>query len=182
MRVDPASHLIIGACYMPSQNADERPDHCQPSLIVIHNISLPPGQFGGPYVSQMFTNRLDIEAHPSFASLSKLRVSAHVLIQRSGRIVQFVPFNRRAWHAGVSNFRGRSHCNDFSIGIELEGTDILPYEDAQYRVLAVLIDTLRITYPTLDRQKIAGHCEIAPGRKTDPGPVFDWQRLYRELA
>lgn len=182
MRVDPASHLIAGVSYMPSCNADERPGHCQPSLVVVHNISLPPGQFGGPYISQLFTNRLDPGAHPAFASLSTLKVSAHVLIRRSGRIVQFVPFNRRAWHAGVSNFRGRDHCNDFSIGIELEGTDTLPYEDAQYRVLAALIDALRIAYPTLDRQHIAGHCEIAPDRKTDPGPAFDWQRLYRELA
>ena len=167
---------------VPSPHFNGRPENCPVDLLVIHCISLPPGQFGGPYVSQLFTNRLDPGAHPAFASLSKLKVSAHVLIQRSGRIVQFVPFNRRAWHAGVSNFRGRDHCNDFSIGIELEGTDTLPYEDAQYRVLAALIDALRIAYPALDRQNIAGHCEIAPDRKTDPGPAFDWQRLYRELA
>ena len=182
MRVDPASHLITGVCCVPSPNADERPDHCQPSLIVIHNISLPPGEFGGPYIEQLFTNRLDPDAHPCFASIAERKVSAHVLIRRNGKTVQFVPFNRRAWHAGISTYEGQENCNDFSIGIELEGTDKIPYEDTQYLVLAALVDALRIAYPSLSRQRIAGHSEIAPGRKTDPGHAFDWQRLHRELA
>lgn len=182
MRIDPASHLIAGGCYVPSPNADDRPDHCCPSLIVIHGISLPPGQFGGPYIRQLFTNRLDPGAHPSFAPVANQRVSAHVLIERNGRIVQFVPFHRRAWHAGVSSYKGKENCNDFSIGIELEGTDQLPYEDVQYGVLATLIDTLRIVYPSLSKESISGHSEIAPDRKTDPGPAFDWQRLHRALA
>ena len=182
MRVDPASHLISGACYRPSPNADERPADCQPSLIVLHNISLPPGQFGGPYIAQLFTNQLEANAHPLFASIADQRVSAHVLIQRDGRITQFVPFDRRAWHAGVSSYRGQESCNDFSIGIELEGTDLQPYEDVQYQVLATLIDALRIAYPALSKRGITGHSDIAPQRKTDPGPAFDWQRLCRELA
>ncbi len=182
MRVDPASHLIAGVGYMPSPNADERPDHCQPSLIVIHNISLPPGEFGEPYIEQLFTNQLDPDTHAYFASIAEQKVSAHVLIRRDGRIVQFVPFDRRAWHAGISTYKGQKSCNDFSIGIELEGTDKIPYEDTQYLVLTALIDALRIAYPSLNRQGVVGHSEIAPGRKTDPGHAFDWQRLHRELV
>ena len=182
MRIDPSSHLLAGVRYVPSPNADDRPDNAVPSLIVIHNISLPPNEFGGPYIEQLFTNRLDFQAHPYFASLAESRVSAHVLIRRDGGVVQFVPFNRRAWHAGASEYRGRNDCNDFAVGIEMEGTDETPYEDVQYSVLAVLIDALRIAYPSLGKHGIVGHADIAPGRKTDPGPAFDWQRLMDELA
>lgn len=182
MRVDPASHLIVGVRYIPSPNADERPTDCTPSLIVIHNISLPPNEFGGPYIEQLFTNQLDPNAHPYFAAIAEQKVSAHVLIRRDGSIMQFVPFNYRAWHAGKSNYNGREKCNDFAVGIELEGTDELPYEKVQYSVLAALIDTLRIAYPSLSKQRIVGHSDIAPNRKTDPGPAFDWQRLINELA
>ncbi|MYB89360.1 MAG: 1,6-anhydro-N-acetylmuramyl-L-alanine amidase AmpD [Proteobacteria bacterium] len=182
MRVDPASHLITGVHYVPSPNTDERPGGCQPSVIVLHNISLPPGEFGGPGIEQLFTNQLDPDAHPDFAPIAEHRVSAHVLIRRDGSIVQFVPFHRRAWHAGISSYQGRENCNDFSIGIELEGTDTLPYENGQYQVLATLIDALRIAYPSLSRQRIVGHSEIAPDRKTDPGQAFDWDRLHQELA
>lgn len=182
MRIDPSSHLLAGVRYVPSPNADDRPGNAAPSLIIIHNISLPPNEFGGPYIEQLFTNRLDLQAHPCFASIVKRRVSAHALIRRDGGVVQFVPFNRRAWHAGVSKYRGRSDCNDFAVGIEMEGTDEIPYEDAQYSVLAVLIDTLRIAYPSLSKHRVVGHADVAPGRKTDPGPAFDWQRLMGELA
>lgn len=183
MRIDPSSHLLAGVRYVPSPNADDRPPgDGAPSLIIIHNISLPPSEFGGPYIEQLFTNRLDPCAHHYFASVSELRVSAHVLIRRDGNVVQFVPFNRRAWHAGVSEYRGRSNCNDFAVGIEVEGADEVPYADVQYSVLAVLIDTLRIAYPSLSRQRIVGHSDVAPGRKTDPGSAFDWQRLMDELA
>lgn len=182
MRVDPANHLITGVHYVPSPNTDERPGECQPSVIVLHNISLPPGEFGGPGIEQLFTNQLDPDAHLDFAPIAEHKVSAHVLIRRDGSIVQFVPFHRRAWHAGISSYQGRENCNDFSIGIELEGTDTLPYENAQYQVLATLIDALRIAYPSLSRQKIVGHSEIAPDRKTDPGQAFDWDRLHQELA
>lgn len=182
MRVDPASHLIAGVNFVVSPNANERPQGCQPSVIVLHNISLPPGEFGGPGIEQLFTNRLNPDAHPDYASIAKHRVSAHVLVRRDGSIVQFVPFHRRAWHAGVSSYDGRENCNDFSIGIELEGTDTLPYESAQYQVLATLIDALRIAYPSLSKQRIVGHSEIAPERKTDPGHAFDWNRLHQELA
>lgn len=182
MRVDPASHLIAGVNFVVSPNANERPQGCQPSVIVLHNISLPPGEFGGPGIEQLFTNQLSPDAHPDYASIAKHRVSAHVLVRRDGSIVQFVPFHRRAWHAGVSSYDGRENCNDFSIGIELEGTDTLPYESAQYQVLATLIDALRIAYPSLSKQRIVGHSEIAPERKTDPGHAFDWNRLHQELA
>lgn len=182
MRVDPASHLIAGVNFTASPNANERPQGCPPSVIVLHNISLPPGEFGGPGIEQLFTNQLNPDAHPDYASIAEQRVSAHVLIRRDGSIVQFVPFHRRAWHAGVSSYDGRENCNDFSIGIELEGTDALPYESAQYRVLTTLIDALRIAYPSLSKQRIVGHSEIAPDRKTDPGDAFDWNRLHQELA
>lgn len=182
MHIDPSSHLIIGVRYVPSPNADERPDDCFPSLIVIHNICLPPNEFGGPYIEQLFTNQLDPNTHPYFKSIAEQQVSAHVLIRRDGSIVQFVPFNRRAWHAGLSEYQGQSNCNDFAIGIEVEGTDEKPYEDVQYSVLATLIDMLRIVYPCLCKHRIVGHSEIAPDRKTDPGPAFDWQRLKAELA
>lgn len=148
----------------------------------MHGISLPPGVFGGPHIEELFCNRLDWDAHPYFRSIEGLEVSAHLLVRRDGRVVQFVPFAERAWHAGDSCFRGRSCCNDFSIGIEIEGEDDTAYDPAQYRCLARLIVALSRRYPALDTRRVAGHCDIAPGRKTDPGPAFDWMRLYDELT
>jgi AmpD protein len=169
--------VVRAAAQLSSPNCDARPADARISLLVIHNISLPPGQFGGPWIVELFTNCLDPEAHPYFASVADLRVSAHFLIRREGALAQFVPCELRAWHAGESVWRRRSNCNDFSIGVELEGTDDLPYEDAQYTTLARLTRALRRRYPLRD---IAGHEDVAPGRKTDPGPAFDWKR-FRKL-
>jgi AmpD protein len=144
---------------------------------VIHGISLPPGKFGGPYVDQLFTATLDPAAHPFFAQIAHLQVSAHLLIQRTGEIIQYVSFLKRAWHAGLSHFAGRTGCNDFSIGIELEGCDDVPYTNEQYQQLNSVIKILQATWPLITQQRIVGHCDIAPGRKTDPGPAFDWKRL-----
>ena len=182
MRVDPASHLLIGVNYLPSPNSDKRPENCPASLIVIHNISLPPNEFGGPYIEQLFTNQLNYKGHPYFAEISDQKVSAHVLIRRDGSVIQFVPFNYRAWHAGQSNYEGRVNCNDYSIGIELEGADDISYEDRQYFVLVTLINALLIAYPSLSKNRIVGHSDIAPDRKTDPGPSFNWERFKNELA
>lgn len=165
-----------------SPNCDARPDPQDISLIVVHGISLPPGRFGGRWIEQLFTNSLDPLADPYFASIHTLQVSAHLLIRRDGRTVQFVPFHARAWHAGVSSFQGRERCNDYSIGIELEGTDERPYTSRQYARLAAVCARLLQTYPRLDETRIAGHSDIAPGRKTDPGPAFDWTRFRRALA
>ncbi len=151
------------------------------SLIVVHNISLPPGEFGGPYISQLFTNQLDRHAHPYFEDIHALKVSSHLLIRRDGQIIQYVPFNRRAWHAGASEYCGRQACNDFSIGIELEGTDDQPYEEIQYTQLAQVILECRRCYPDIAKDAITGHSDIAPGRKTDPGPAFDWEHLKQLL-
>ena len=181
-RVDLARGLICGARHVPSPNHDARPAGVAPSLIVIHGISLPPGRFGGPWVERLFTNSLPADRHPYFKSIAGLRVSSHLVIRRGGRVVQYVPFHRRAWHAGVSSYRGRARCNDYSIGIELEGTDRRSYTDAQYRVLARTMRALLAAYPTLSAERIAGHSDIAPGRKTDPGPAFDWARLRAALA
>lgn len=164
-----------------SPHYDERPAPGVIDLVVIHGISLPPGEFGGPWIEALFSGTLDITAHSYFATLVGVRVSAHLFIRRGGEIVQFVSCDARAWHAGVSSFGGRSGCNDFSIGIELEGTDEIPYTDAQYTVLASLIHVLRRHYPGIARERIVGHSHIAPGRKTDPGPVFDWARLFQGL-
>jgi AmpD protein len=161
-----------------SPNCDERPDGCIADLLVVHNISLPPGEFGGPYIADLFCNRLDYEADPYFDQLRPLRVSAHFLIRRDGEVVQFVSANRRAWHAGVSVFDGRERCNDFSIGIELEGTDTEPFAEAQYPALAKLTAALQERYALTD---VAGHEHIAPVRKTDPGPFFDWGRYRNAL-
>lgn len=180
--VSPGAGLLRPAVQCPSPNQDDRPDDEEPSLIVIHGISLPPGEFGGPYIQQFFTNCLDGQGHSYFAGICDRHVSAHLLIRRDGAVVQFVPFGRRAWHAGESRFRGRSRCNDFSIGIELEGEDETPYEDAQYEVLAGVAATLIGSYSRLSLRAIAGHCDIAPRRKTDPGPAFDWLRLYDDLS
>jgi AmpD protein len=162
----------------PSPNFDARPEGVALDLLVIHNISLPPGQFGGPYIADLFRNRLDFDAHPYFDQLRSLRVSAHFLIRRDGEVLQFVSANDRAWHAGASNFCGRERCNDFSIGIELEGTDFDPFEAAQYDTLAALTVALQARYRLAD---VTGHEHIAPGRKTDPGPFFDWSRYQVTL-
>ena len=165
---------------VPSPHHDSRPDDEAPSLLVVHNISLPPGEFGGPWIDALFTGTLDPDAHPFFADIVHLRVSAHCLIRRDGEIVQYVPFDKRAWHAGVSCYRSREKCNDFSIGIELEGIDSLAYTDAQYRQLAALTRLLISRYPAM-ADNMAGHSDIAPVRKTDPGPAFDWDR-FRALV
>jgi len=175
--VDPGSGLLLGADFVASPNCDDRPAGCSPELVVIHGISLPPGEFGGPWIEKLFTNTLPSAAHPYFATIEGLRVSAHALIRRDGRILQFVPFDRRAWHAGESSWCGRERCNDYSIGIELEGTDGTSYEDAQYSSLARLLVALIDAYPGLTHETLAGHSDIAPGRKTDPGMSFDWPRL-----
>jgi AmpD protein len=174
--------LIEPALQCPSPNQDERPDARQPELVIIHGISLPPGRFGGPYIEQLFTNKLDWDAHPYFSEIRGLEVSSHLLIRRDGRLVQFVPFHRRAWHAGDSLFRGLSRCNDFSIGIELEGEDETSYTDEQYDCLVGVLLALQEAYPALCARTIAGHCDVSPGRKSDPGPAFDWLRLYDGLA
>ena len=170
---------VDGAARIESPNFDLRPDECSISLIVIHAISLPPGQFGSDDISRLFTNRLQAAAHPYFQQIADLRVSAHFLVRRDGALVQYVSCLRRAWHAGVSEWNGCERCNDFSIGIELEGCDDLPFEDAQYWRLAELIGGLRELYPIRD---IVGHSDVAPGRKTDPGPRFDWSKLQRRLS
>ena len=175
--VDPASGLLAPARQCPSPNHDARPVGSRLELIVVHGISLPPGEYGGPHIEALFCNRLDPHGHPYFAEVAGLEVSAHVLVRRDGQLVQFVPFERRAWHAGRSEFRGRERCNDFSVGIELEGTDDGAYTDDQYAALAGTIAALRAAYPTLVEAPIVGHSDIAPGRKTDPGPAFDWRRL-----
>lgn len=164
--------------HVPSPHYDDRPDAEAPSLLVVHNISLPPGEFGGPYIDALFTGTLDASAHPYFADIAQLRVSAHCLIRRDGQIIQYVPFDKRAWHAGVSQYQGRERCNDFSVGIELEGTDVLPYTEAQYQQLAALTGLLIAHYPAI-AQHMTGHSDIAPDRKTDPGPAFDW-RYFRQ--
>lgn len=172
---------ISGVKRVPSPHFNERPDNETPSLLVIHNISLPPGEFGGPWIDALFTGNLDPEAHPFFAEIATLKVSAHCLIRRDGEIVQYVPFHLRAWHAGVSTYQGREACNDFSIGIELEGTDTLPYTCAQYQALQHVTSLLIDHYPQIAHH-ITGHSDIAPERKTDPGPAFDWAKFRGALA
>jgi AmpD protein len=167
-----------GVQRLPSPNFDPRPENAGIDLLVIHNISLPPGQFGGPFIADLFGNQLDCDAHPYFDQLRALRVSAHFLIRRNGAVMQFVSANDRAWHAGASSFCGRERCNDFSIGIELEGADDQPFEPSQYDALVFLTDALRRRYPLTD---VAGHEHIAPGRKTDPGPHFDWTFFRKSL-
>jgi AmpD protein len=172
MNID-AEGLIDGAEYIPSPNCDERPAGMGVELLVIHNISLPPGVFGGDAVIDLFLNRLDPRAHPYYETIATLRVSAHFLIRRNGGLLQFVPCTKRAWHAGRSSWRDRERCNDFSVGIELEGADDQAYSDAQYECLAALATALCARYPIVAS---VGHSDIAPGRKTDPGPAFDWRR------
>lgn len=172
---------LEGATRRHSPNQDARPAPADVSLLVVHGISLPPGEFGGPWIEALFTNRLDFGAHPYFAGLRNLRVSSHLVIRRDGEIVQYVPFHARAWHAGASRFAGRERCNDFSVGVELEGADTVPYADAQYAALAAVARALMRAYPRITPERIAGHSDIAPGRKTDPGPAFDWTRFRADL-
>jgi AmpD protein len=172
MKVD-ANGWLSGVRRIASPNCDARPPGVAIELLVVHNISLPPGEFGGEAAVQLFTNTLDTDAHPYYKQLKGLKVSAHFLIRRDGAIIQFVPCGKRAWHAGASSWQGRSACNDFSIGVELEGSDDVSFSDQQYAVLARLTRLLRRRYPI---RAIVGHADIAPGRKTDPGPCFDWPR------
>jgi AmpD protein len=174
--------LLTSARINLSPNCDNRSDDGELSLIVIHNISLPPNEFGGNGIDQLFTNTLDKNEHPFYQEIHELRVSSHLLVRRDGEIVQYVPFHERAWHAGVSHFLGQDQCNDFSIGIEMEGTDFEPFTEQQYMALDVTIGHLINEYPTLSAKQITGHENIAEGRKTDPGPFFDWDRLERKFA
>ena len=169
---------VAQARKVPSPNFGHRPAHYPTDLLVIHNISLPPGQYGGQAIEQFFCNALDCDEHAYFAEIRGMQVSSHLLVRRDGELLQFVSFSDRAWHAGRSTYRGRTECNDFSIGIELEGTDNDTYTEQQYQVLAEVTSALLGEYPMMDRNRIVGHSDIAPGRKSDPGPAFDWQR-YR---
>lgn len=175
-------HCLDEAAFHLSPHHDARPDEDAIELIVVHGISLPPGEFGGPGIDQLFLGTLNPDEHPYYAEISGMRVSSHLLIRRDGEISQYVPFNRRAWHAGASEWHGRDCCNDFAIGIELEGTDDIPYTHVQYEKLARTCTALIRCYPALGVDTIVGHCDIAPGRKSDPGPVFDWTRLRHHLA
>jgi N-acetyl-anhydromuramoyl-L-alanine amidase len=179
--VNPDTGWIEGVRRVASPNYDERPLGAELGLIVVHGISLPPGEFGNGWIDRFFCNDLPPSAHPYFATVANLTVSSHVLIGRDGALTQYVPFNRRAWHAGRSEYCGRAACNDFSVGIELEGMDDVEYASEQYRALAELILALRRSYPSLATADVVGHSDIAPGRKTDPGPAFDWTELRRQL-
>ncbi len=181
-RQDGSEVRWVPATYCASPNFDDRPDDTTVDLLVIHCISLPPGEFGGDHIRQLFTNELDCRCRPEYESLKGLKVSAHCLIDRLGGVTQFVDFDKRAWHAGRSHWQGREACNDFSIGIELEGCDTKPYTDAQYRTLAALTADIRCHYPAITEDRVVGHSDIAPARKTDPGPHFDWQRLREAMA
>ena len=182
LSIDVATGLIPGVRQVLSPHFDQRPPGVSPELMVVHGISLPPGEFGGPWIDRLFTGNLPAAAHPSFAAIAGLRVSAHAVIRRDGAITQYVPFTARAWHAGESSYRGRAACNDFSVGIELEGGDEIAYAEPQYRSLALLLRSLCSAYPSLSIERLVGHSDIAPGRKTDPGPAFDWPRLRALLA
>lgn len=176
--IDIVSGLLLPSRLSLSPHCDARPQGASIDLLVIHNISLPPGIFGESYIEDLFLGRLPVTEHPYFETIAGLKVSAHLLIRRDGEVVQFVPFHLRAWHAGQSSFNGRSACNDFSIGVELEGTDEAPFETIQYQQLADITRCLMQAYPGIQAKSIVGHCDIAPGRKTDPGPHFDWPRYY----
>lgn len=180
--IDPGSGLGRDIPYRPSPHCDDRPPGVTVEVLVVHAISLPPGRFGGPYIDDLFLGRLDPAAHPYFQEIQGLRVSAHFLVRRDGTLVQYVPVHRRAWHAGESCCEGRTRVNDFSVGVELEGCDELPFEPVQYEVLAGLARALMAVFPAVTPQRIYGHADVAPGRKTDPGPHFDWQRLRGLLA
>jgi AmpD protein len=176
LKIEPLTGLLADVRQVLSPHFDARPPGVVPDLIVVHGISLPPGEFGGPWIDRLFTGGLPADAHPYFRDIASNPVSSHALVMRDGAIVQYVPFGARAWHAGKSQYLGRSACNDFSIGIELEGTDDIPYTDAQYQQLSALVRALLLAYPSLSAERIAGHSDIAPGRKTDPGDAFDWNR------
>ena len=173
--------LIDDVEYHASPNFNERPDPADINAIIIHGISLPPGEFGGPWIEALFQNRIQGDEHAYFERLKGMQVSSHLVIRRDGQIIQYVPLNKRAWHAGVSSLHGRENCNDFSIGIELEGTDTIPYEAAQYDSLAAVVRSMLKHYPAIKKESIVGHCDIAPGRKTDPGQVFEWERFFAEI-
>ena len=180
MQINKTTGLLIDCAQCPSPNKDNRPEKAPINLIVVHSISLPPGEYGGDAIENFFQNKLDKTQHPYFEEIHTLKVSSHILIKRTGEIIQFVPFNERAWHAGQSNYQGQECCNDFSIGIELEGSDTDQFEEAQYQQLSQLITVLQTTYPSIS-DNITGHSDIAPGRKTDPGTGFDWNRLNTNI-
>lgn len=182
MKIDTATGLLEGAQFIASPNCDARPPGAAVEVIVIHAISLPPGEFGGPGIAQLFCNQLDPMAHPYYCEIQDLRVSSHFLLRRSGEIIQFVPLHQRAWHAGRSYCEGRKRVNDFSIGIELEGSDTTPFEDAQYVALVELSREIMRAYRGITPDRIYGHADIAPGRKTDPGPHFNWERYLTRLG
>jgi AmpD protein len=182
LQVDVATGWLVPVRRIESPNCDSRPPGVETDLIVVHGISLPPGEFGGPWIDRLFCNTLPPEAHPYFAEVWEMKVSAHLLIDRQGKLTQYVPFNLRAWHAGPSSYAGRAQCNDYSIGIELEGTDASAYEERQYHVLAHVIVLLCRAYPALSPARLVGHSDVAPGRKTDPGLAFDWPRLRTLVA
>src|SRR5580692_11292765 len=182
MHIEPSTGLLTRTRQVLSTHYDARPGDCVPELIVVHGISLPPGVYGTPWIEHLFTGTLPRQVHPFFATIPPGRVSAHVLVRRDGTPIQFVPFAARAWHAGLSEYQGRAGCNDFSVGIELEGTDESAYEEAQYATLSAVIAALLKCYSTLDAARIVGHSDIAPGRKLDPGTKFDWPRLRALVA
>jgi len=181
-RVDRVTGLISGARQLNSPHCDSRPTDTRIDLLVIHGISLPPGEFGGEWIERLFLGSLPRDAHPYFATIQNPRVSSHLLIRRDGELLQFVSFQRRAWHAGTSSYQGREACNDFSIGIELEGCDDVPYTERQYAALAAVSRAVMVAYPEITPARIVGHSDIAPGRKTDPGPAFDWSQFRERLA
>jgi len=173
---------LPNALHAPCPNRDQRPPDIVVDLLVIHGISLPPGNFGGPWIDALFRNRLDPQVHPYFRTIAHQRVSSHLLIRRDGELIQYVDLDERAWHAGMSSFAGRARCNDFSIGVELEGTDEVPYEESQYLALAQATKAIQARFPFIGPERIVGHSDIAPGRKTDPGPAFDWSRFRRLIG
>jgi AmpD protein len=182
MHIDTQTGLLAEARQQPSPNYDDRPADTAIDLLVIHSISLPEGEFGGPWIDQLFCNELEASGHDEFSKICDLKVSSHILIRRDGEIVQYVPFQHRAWHAGESSFEGCERCNDFSIGIELEGSENQAFEETQYQQLTELTRELMKHYPDITQQRITGHNDIAPGRKTDPGPNFDWGKIRRLLG
>jgi len=182
VKLEQNGEWLAGVRHRLSPNRDDRPDPGDISLLVIHGISLPPKRYGGGYVDQLFLNTLDPDEHPYFTDIAGKPVSAHVFIDRQGKVTQYVPFSQRAWHAGQSGFQGRSCCNDFSIGIELEGCDDQPYTSDQYEQLVAITRLLQAQWPAIEKQHIVGHCHIAPGRKTDPGPAFDWDYYFSFIA
>lgn len=178
LKINSITGLLEPVAFQHSPHQDARPHDMPIDMVVVHGISLPPGEFGSNAIPAFFCGKLDMGSHPAFADIATLRVSAHLLIRRTGEIIQFVPFTQRAWHAGESHFQGKTRCNDFSIGIELEGTDEIPYEQVQYQQLSKILALLMQAYPAITPDRIVGHVDIAPGRKTDPGPAFNWNNLF----